>query len=75
MSFGVLGFHPGKDELVFEQNIGLSVAELKTILRWASEDEHIGADFRLSATQVLAIEQLEAVVFPRGLDLYLTSYD
>ncbi|WP_060613177.1 hypothetical protein [Pseudomonas brassicacearum] len=75
MSFGVLGFFPGKDELVFEQSISLSVEDLKPVMQWAGSNDHIGADFRLSAKQVLEIERLASLVLPQGLDLYLTSYD
>ncbi|SDB26564.1 hypothetical protein SAMN03159382_02235 [Pseudomonas sp. NFACC23-1] len=74
MSFGVLGFYPGKDELVFEQSISLSVADLKPVMQWLDGNDHIGADFRLSTKQVLEIERLTLLAFPRGLDLYLTSY-
>ncbi|MCJ8206119.1 hypothetical protein [Pseudomonas sp. RGM2987] len=75
MSFAVLGFRPGKDEPVFEQNLSLVTEELKTVMGWKSEDDHVGVDFRLSVTQVLEIERLESVAFPHGLDLYLTSYE
>ncbi|MCD9118281.1 hypothetical protein SAMN04488697_10291 [Pseudomonas sp. 43mfcvi1.1] len=74
MSFLLLGFYPGKDELVFEESIGLSVEDLKTVMQWVGSNDHIGADFRLSAAQVLEIERLASLVFPQGLDLYLTSY-
>ncbi|NUT84283.1 hypothetical protein THH46_01575 [Pseudomonas sp. NA13] len=75
MSFWVLGFYPGKDELVFEQSISLSVEDLKPVMQWAGSNDHIGADFRLSAKQVLEIERLASLVLPQELDLYLTSYD
>ena len=75
MLFGMLGFCPGKDESVFKQSINLSVEDLKPVMRWMSNQDHIGADFKLSAEQVHEIEQLASVVFPEGLDFYLTSHD
>ncbi|WP_260962765.1 DUF7683 domain-containing protein [Pseudomonas citri] len=75
MTFGVLGFYRNRDELVFEQDISLSVEDLKPVMRWMNNQDHIGADFKLSAAQVREIEQLASVVFPEGLDFYLTSHD
>jgi len=75
MSFAVLGFRPGKDELVFEQSLSLAAEELKAVMGWTSDEDHVGAEFRLSATQALEIERLESVAFPHGFDLYLTSYE
>ena len=74
MSFWVLGFYPDNDELVFEQNISLSVEDLAPVMRWGKNYDHIGVDFRLSSEQVLEIERLASAAFPQGLDLYLTSY-
>ncbi|OOG81608.1 hypothetical protein B0E42_24465 [Pseudomonas sp. A25(2017)] len=73
--FWVLGFHSDKNELVFEQLVSLSVEDLKPVMQWVFNDDHIGVDFRLSMKQVLEIERLASLVFPQGLDLYLTSYD
>ncbi|MCP1442233.1 hypothetical protein J3D54_001365 [Pseudomonas sp. GGS8] len=73
MNFSVIGFHPGKDELVFEQSISLSVEDLIPIMQWTSSNECIGVDFRLTTTQALEIERLASLAFPQGLDLYLTS--
>ncbi|RON10897.1 hypothetical protein BK659_05140 [Pseudomonas brassicacearum] len=73
MIFSVMGFHPGRDELVFEHGISLSVADLTPVMQWTNTNECIGVDFRLTAAQALEIERLASVVFPEGLDLYLTS--
>lgn len=73
--FWVLGFHSDKNELVFEQLVSLSVEDLKPVMQWVLNDDHIGVDFRLSMEQVLENERLASLVLPRGLDLYLTSYD
>jgi hypothetical protein len=73
--FWVLGFHSDKNELVFEQLVSLSVEDLKPVMQWVLNDDHIGVDFRLSMKQVLEIERLASLVLPQGLDLYLTSYD
>ena len=73
MNFSVMGFHPEKDELVFEQSISLSVEDLIPLMQWTSSNDCVGVDFRLTKTQALEIERLASVVFPEGLDLYLTS--
>lgn len=73
MIFSVMGFHPDKDELVFEQNISLSVEDLAPVMQWTNSNDCIGVDFRLTATQALEIERLASLAFPQGLDLYLTS--
>ncbi|WP_434654128.1 hypothetical protein J3P96_26285 [Pseudomonas sp. R3-56] len=73
MSFVVLGFYPGKDKLVFEQSIDLSVDDLASVMEWANSIDYLGADFRLSTKQIIEIERLASLVFPGDLDLYLTS--
>ncbi|MFJ3369008.1 pyocin S6 family toxin immunity protein [Pseudomonas sp. NPDC086251] len=73
MNFSVMGFHSDKDELVFEQNIGLSVEDLMPVMQWTSSNDCIGVDFQLTATQALEIERLASVAFPKGLDLYMAS--
>ncbi|MBV4554722.1 hypothetical protein HU742_026570 [Pseudomonas sp. SWRI102] len=73
MSFAVLGFYPGKEELVFEQSINLSVEDLVPVMDWTNNIDHIGADFRLSTKQILEIERLASLALPEDLDLYLTS--
>jgi hypothetical protein len=73
MSFSVMGFHSDKDELVFEQNIGLSLEDLMPAMQWTSSNDCIGVDSRLNVTQRLEIERLASVAFPEGLDLYMAS--
>lgn len=73
MDFSVMGFNPDRDEVVFEQIIGLSLDDLALVMQWTNSTDCIGVDFRLTATQTLEIERLASLVFPQGLDLYLTS--
>ncbi|MFL6609676.1 MAG: hypothetical protein ACJ8HF_15710 [Pseudomonas sp.] len=73
MNFAVLGFYPGKDELVFEQSINLSIEDLMPLMHWTDSTEYIGADFKLSKAQIIDIGRLASVAFPVELDLYLTS--
>ncbi|MFL7963612.1 hypothetical protein ACEI36_15400 [Pseudomonas kielensis] len=73
MSFAVLGFYPGKDELVFEQSINLSAEDLRPVMHWTDNTDHIGADFRLSTKQIIEIGRLASLALPEELDLYLTS--
>ncbi|WP_434602506.1 hypothetical protein J3P91_01295 [Pseudomonas sp. Z4-7] len=73
MSFAVLGFYPDKDELVIEQSISLSVEDLAPVMEWKSNIDHIGANFRLSAKQILEIQRLASLALREDLDLYLTS--
>jgi len=73
VSFAVLGFYPGKDELVIEQSVSLSVEDLAPVMEWKSNIDHIGADFRLSAKQILEIQRLASRALREDLDLYLTS--
>ena len=73
MSFLVMGFHPDKDELVFEQAISLSVEDLIPVMQWTNSNDCVGVDFRLTTAQALEIERLASVTFPEELDLYLTS--
>jgi hypothetical protein len=73
MSFIVLGFYPGKDALVFEQSINLTLQELMPVMHWENSRDHVGADFKLSTEQTVEIERLASLAMPRELDLYLTS--
>ncbi|CAI8880230.1 MULTISPECIES: DUF7683 domain-containing protein [Pseudomonas] len=75
MMFSVMGFEPGKDELTFEVSINVSVDELAPVMGWTGASDCIGADFRLTAAQIVEIEQLCSVSFPEGMDLYLASSD
>lgn len=72
--FWVIGFHSDKNVLVFERPISLSVEDLKPAMQWVRNSDCIGLDFRLSVEQMLEIERLTSSVFPKDLDLYLTSY-
>lgn len=73
MDFLVMGFHPDKDELVFEQTISLSVEDLTLVMQWTNSNDCEGVDFRLTTAQALEIERLASVTFPEELDFYLTS--
>jgi hypothetical protein len=73
VSFAVLGFYPGKDELVFEQSIDLSIEDLMSLMFWTDNTDYIGADFKLSKTQIIEIGRLASSAFPTELDFYLTS--
>ena len=73
MSFAVLGFYPGKDELVFEQSNNLSEKDLTPVMHWTDNTDYIGADFKLSKTQIIEIGRLASSAFPTELDFYLTS--
>ena len=73
MSFAVLGFYPGKDELVFEQSNNLSEKDLTPVMHWTDNTDYIGADFKLSKTQIIEIGRLASLAFPAELDFYLTS--
>lgn len=72
--FWIIGFHANKNVMIFEERISLSVEDLKPVMRWMHNDDHIGLEFRLSVGQMLEIERLTSSVFPQDLDLYLTSY-
>ncbi|QXI53829.1 MULTISPECIES: hypothetical protein [Pseudomonas] len=73
MNFAVLGFYPGQDELVFEQSINLSIKDLMPLMLWTDNTDYIGADFKLSKTQIIEIGRLASLAFPAELDFYLTS--
>ncbi|MGN8345294.1 pyocin S6 family toxin immunity protein [Pseudomonas sp. SMV71] len=73
-TFNILGFSPDKNGLVFEQCIQLPMEQLMSVMQWKNVDSHVGADFKLSAKQVLEIERLGRMSFCKELDLYLTSY-
>ncbi|WP_232006523.1 hypothetical protein [Pseudomonas chlororaphis] len=72
-SFSIMGFRPGEDKLAFELSMSLSSADLSPVMNWTNDNEHIGADFLLTVSQIVEIEQLCFVDLPRGLDLYLAS--
>lgn len=74
MTFSIMGFRPGEDGLVFEQEINLYVTDLIPVMSWKDSPDCIGADYHLSATQVREIEHLASIELPKDLDLYLTSY-
>lgn len=42
--------------MVFEQCIHLSVEQLMPVMQWGVAENHVGADFKLSAKQVLESE-------------------
>ena len=75
MIFSILGFQKGKDELVYEREIGLSVSDLMPIMHWSKSDDCIGADFKISPDQAAEISALETINLPAELDLYLTGYE
>ena len=61
MNFAVLGFYPGQDELVFEQSINLSIKDLMPLMLWTDNTDYIGADFKLSKTQIIEIGRLASL--------------
>ncbi|TVT80593.1 hypothetical protein [Pseudomonas sp. H3(2019)] len=75
MIFSVMGFNPGKDELVYEQSFDLSVADLTPIMHWVDASDCIGVDFPLSKTQAAKIADLASIELPQNLDFFLSSHD
>ena len=73
MNFLVMGFEKGKDELVYEHEINLSVQDLMPVMKWSEITDCIGADFPISPAQAEEISNLALVSFPDGLNLYLIS--
>lgn len=73
MNFLVMGFEKGKDELVYEHEINLSVQDLMPVMKWSDITDCIGADFPISSAQTEEISDLALVSFPAGLNLYLSS--
>ncbi|WDH47792.1 pyocin S6 family toxin immunity protein [Pseudomonas chlororaphis] len=73
MIFSIMGFHPGEDKLAFELSVSLSSADLSHVMNWTNDNEYVGAEFLLTASQIVEIERLCFVDLPRGLDLYLAS--
>ena len=73
MNFLVMGFEKGKDELVYEHEINLSVHDSMPVMKWSDITDCIGADFIISPAQAEEISNLALVSFPAGLNLYLSS--
>jgi hypothetical protein len=74
MIFSVIGFNPGKDEPVYEQNIDLSVAALTPVMRWTDASDCIGVDFLLTVIQAAEIADLASIELPEDLDLFLSAH-
>ena len=74
MIFFIMGFHQGKDEMVYKQKIDLCVSQLMLIMHWAESTDCIGADFPVSPDQAAEIASLASIELPDNLDLYLADY-
>ena len=72
--FFIMGFHQGKDEMVYKQKIDLCVSDLMLIMHWVESTDCIGADFPVSPDQAAQIASLVSIELPDNLDLYLANY-
>jgi hypothetical protein len=71
MKHVIMGVPQGEDFASFEKQIPVSVADLKPIMGWVKDDECV-YDYRLTAEQISAIEQLCSLELPKDLELFLT---
>jgi hypothetical protein len=66
-----MGVPQGKDFASFEKEIPVFIADLKAIMGWVIDDDCV-YDYRLTAEQISAIEQLCSLELPKDLELFLT---
>jgi hypothetical protein len=71
MKHVIMGVPQGEDFASFEKEIPVSVADLKPIMGWVKDDDCV-YDYRLTAEQISAIEQLCSLELPKNLELFLT---
>lgn len=71
MKHVIMGVPQGEDFASFEKEIPVSVADLKLIMGWVKDDDCV-YDYRLTAEQISAIEQLCSLELPKDLELFLT---
>lgn len=71
MRYVIMGVPDGEDFASFEKEIPLSVADLKPIMGWEKDGDHV-YDYRLTSEQISAIEQRCSLELPRNLELFLT---
>lgn len=71
MKHVIMGVPQGEDFASFEKEITVSVADLKPIMGWVKDDDCV-YDYRLTAEQISAIEQLCSLELPKDLELFLT---
>ncbi|MDI3271083.1 DUF7683 domain-containing protein [Pseudomonas sp. MDT1-16] len=72
MKHVLMGVPEGEDFASYEKEIPVSVEDLKPILGWAKDDDCV-YDYRLTAEQINAIEQLCSLKLPTDLMLFLTG--
>lgn len=73
MTFEVIGFASGEDDLRYQQDIPLSREELTVIMPWKEEGDWV-YDWRLTEHQIIEIQKLCPFQLPVDLDLYLSCY-
>ncbi|VVN92298.1 hypothetical protein [Pseudomonas fluorescens] len=71
MKHVMMGVPQGEDFASFEKEIPVSVADLKPIMGWVKDDDCV-YDYRLTAEQISAIEQLCSLELPKNFELFLT---
>lgn len=70
MKLVIMGVPEGEDFASYEREIPVSVEDLKPIMGWAKDDGCV-YDYRLTAEQINAIEQLCSLKLPTDLMLFL----
>lgn len=73
MIFEIVGFTSSADDLKYQQDIPLSLEQLKAIMGWDCDSESAD-DWQLTEQQVMEIQKLCPFQLPVDLELYLSSY-
>ncbi|AZC51616.1 hypothetical protein HUS91_34040 [Pseudomonas chlororaphis] len=71
MKHTIMGVPEGEDFATFSKVLPVSVADLKPIMGWATDDDCV-YDYQLTLEQISAIEQLCSLELPKNLELFLT---
>lgn len=71
MKHVIMGVPQGEDFASYEKEIPVSVEDLKPIMGWEKDNDFV-YDYRLTAEQITAIEQLCSLELPKDLELFLT---
>lgn len=73
MKHVIRGVPQGEDFASYEKEVPASVGDLKSIMGWVKEEDCV-YDYRLTAEQIRAIEQLYSLELPKDLELFLTCH-
>ncbi|GAB7530836.1 hypothetical protein PS3A_32470 [Pseudomonas sp. 3A(2025)] len=73
MKHAIRGYAPAEEIPSFKMDVSLTVAELKPIMGWVEDDDFLYV-YKLTGQQVMVIEKVCSLEFPKDLELHLNCY-